>query len=463
MTHQNKKKAAHRKWSFASLLLLASALVAVGICVNLFIRSTYQENASPADTGHVAKNETVFKNYNVAYPIFHDEKADVMMRNYVTHQVEDFLQRVDKKSNDSDNELTVNYTIVHYDTHTLTIVFHKTEQLSGKPEMRSQNVITYDLKKQTQLQLADIFKDKTTAGTLLKRILHDHFQHLGSESFTAAELEQLSNIKFEDVREFALNDDAIVLYVNPHRPISEKSDTTISIKKDLLLVALDDAFAASSPSLTQETAKQPTYIIDTMPRHDISTDPSVKMLSLTFDDGPGSLTPSLLDVLKKYGAHATFFVIGRQVAPNATIVRREVNEGNEVANHSWSHPNFTTLSYGGLRRQIGDTQQAIRDATGGYTPILMRPPEGVFNGVVSAYAQSQGLRIQLWSVDTLDWLNRDSQVVYNRIMSGAADGRVILLHDIYPTSISAATRAISQLIADGYQLVTVSELNKYRQ
>lgn len=462
MTRQNKSASIHHEPSLANQLLLASALVIVGICVHLFIYAIHRDDTLSVSNGYVARNETVFKNYNVVYPIFHNEKVDMMMRNDVTHQVDDFSKRVNRKNHDTDNELVINYTIIHYDARTLSIMFHKTERLSGRPTVRSQNVVTYDLQKQTRFQLADIVKDQTTGDALIGRILHDYFQHLKSESFTVSELSQLSSIGLKDIREFALDDDALIIYINPHHPDSQEGRAAISIKKDLLSLVLESTFTAVSPSLAQSTMEQPNYAIDRMPQHDISTDPNVKMLALTFDDGPGNLTPSLLDVLKKYGAHATFFVIGRQVPTYAGTVRREVDEGNEVGNHSWDHANLTRLSYAGLQQQIGSTQQAVKDATGGYTPVLMRPPEGVYNGAVAAYIASQGLRVQLWNVDTLDWLNRDSQVIYNRIMSAAADGRVILLHDIHPTTIAAATRAIPELVAKGYQLVTVSELDKYR-
>jgi len=462
MIQEDKTEHLNPAWSLANVLILASVLTVTAICIYLFVHSYDKENMSLSGYGRITKNETVFKNYNVVYPIFHNEKVDMMMRNYVTHQADDFLQRVGKDRNDPDNSLTINYTIMHYDARTLTIMFHESQRLHGKSQVRSQKIMTYDLQKQTQLQLSDVFEDKTAAVMLIRRILHDYFQQQTTEPFTTAELEKLSGITLENIREFVVDDDAITLYIDPRQPTSEQSNTTISIKKELLSVVLNDGYVKPSPSLTQRTTDQATYAIDAMPRHDISTDPDAKLLALTFDDGPGNLTPGLLDVLKKYGAHATFFVIGRQVAPYAGVVRREVVEGNEVGNHSWSHPNLSLLSYSGLQQQIGDTQRAVKEATGGYEPVLVRPPQGVFNAAVATYIRSLGLNLQLWNVDTLDWLNRDSQVVYDRIMSGAADGRVILLHDIHPTSIDAATRAIPELVARGYELVTVSELGKYR-
>lgn len=434
----------------------------MSICVYLWIHSVSHRRPTPlVNSGYISKNDTFLDNYSVAYPIFHREKIDTLLRNYVNHQVDDFLRTHDSMQS-LDVGLIINYTILHYDARTLSIMFHETEHMASRGEVRTQTIVTYDLQKNSQLKLTDITKDKPLAAFLLRRILHDYFQHLTTESLTPDELTQLANIKLEDMGQFVLDDDALILYLDPREPTSQQSNVTVSINKQLLSGVLDDAFVEASPSQTQRTIESSTYAIDSLPAHELITDLSAKMLALTFDDGPGVLTQQLLDVLNAYSAHATFFVIGRQVPTYADAVRREIAEGNEVGNHTWNHPKLTGLTPSELERQIDDTQRVIKNATGGYTPVLMRPPQGAVNSLVSSFIHSRGMQVQLWNVDTLDWLDRDAQVVYERIMAGAGDGRVILLHDIHPTSVAAATRAIPELISQGYELVTVSELNRYR-
>jgi len=99
-------------------------------------------------------------------------------------------------------------------------------------------------------------------------------------------------------------------------------------------------------------------------------------IAMTFDDGPSAkLTPKLLDLLAAHHIKATFFLIGENVAEHPEIVAREVREGHEIANHSWSHPNLAKMSDDGVRGQLRKTEDAIRSAIGN-RPTLMRPPYG---------------------------------------------------------------------------------------
>src|ERR1700730_8573443 len=99
-------------------------------------------------------------------------------------------------------------------------------------------------------------------------------------------------------------------------------------------------------------------------------------IAMTFDDGPSAtLTPKLLDILAAHHIKATFFVIGENVAQHPEVVARAAREGHEIGNHSWSHPNFGKMSDDGVRRQLQQTDDAIKSATG-KRPTLMRPPYG---------------------------------------------------------------------------------------
>jgi peptidoglycan/xylan/chitin deacetylase (PgdA/CDA1 family) len=402
------------------------------------------------------------KHYDIDYPVFHVEKVDMALRNYVVHQVENFTHALGAQVDDPANNITIKYSIVHYGTHTMTVVFHEQRTVAGKPVETTDKMLSFDLQTQNELTLASLFKDAPNAEMLLSRVFHDYFQHDNPGIVTPTELERLQKLTLADIDNFVFDGETIIFHLNIHAPGSKEGSEPIAIKREVLADILNTAFIAPDLNVIDVEPQTPVYSINTTPQHDIVIDPSRKMLALTFDDGPGVLTPKVLDVLKKYGARATFFVIGRQVPTYAAIVQREVKEGNEVGNHTWSHPNLTRLSYISMQQQIDDTQRAVQAATGGYTPSLMRPPEGAYNAAVAGFLQSHGLRMQLWSVDTLDWLNRDAQVVYGRIMAGAADGKVILVHDIHPTSVDAVTRAIPDLVAQGYQLVTVSQLNQYR-
>src|SRR5947207_5738674 len=182
-------------------------------------------------------------------------------------------------------------------------------------------------------------------------------------------------------------------------------------------------------------------------------------VAMTFDDGPSAkLTPKLLDLLAAYHIKATFFLIGQNVAENPDIGTREVREGHEVANHSWSHPNLAKMSDDGVRDQLHKTEDAIRSASGN-RPTLLRPPYGSITTRQKKWINQEfGYKIVLWDVDPLDWRRPGPNVVCNRIIKMARAGSIILAHDIHPGTVEAMPCVLSQLEAKGFKFVTVSEL-----
>ena len=184
---------------------------------------------------------------------------------------------------------------------------------------------------------------------------------------------------------------------------------------------------------------------------------SPKLIALTFDDGPSKHTDVLLDVLKQYGAKATFFTVGNRIASRSDTIAREAAEGHQVAGHSYSHAKLTTLSPEEAKKELDSCVAAIKPYTN-YQTYLIRPPYGARDDMVKGL----GYPLILWSVDTLDWKTRDAESVYQNIMSMTEDGAIILLHDMYETSVQGVARAIPELQAQGYEFVTVSELYRRR-
>jgi peptidoglycan/xylan/chitin deacetylase (PgdA/CDA1 family) len=182
-------------------------------------------------------------------------------------------------------------------------------------------------------------------------------------------------------------------------------------------------------------------------------------IALTFDDGPhGANTPRLLEMLKQRGIKATFFCVGECVAEFPEIAKRIVNEGHEIANHSWSHPQLSVMSESSVREQLEKTHQAIKQATG-IEPKLFRPPYGAFTQRQRNWAHAvYGYRIILWDVDPLDWKIRNSAHVESEILKQTVPGSIILSHDIHKSTVDAMPATLDALIAKGYKFVTVSEL-----
>ncbi|MCL1914675.1 MAG: polysaccharide deacetylase family protein [Eubacteriaceae bacterium] len=186
-------------------------------------------------------------------------------------------------------------------------------------------------------------------------------------------------------------------------------------------------------------------------------DPNKPMVALTFDDGPCSNTPRILELLRDNGCRATFFVVGSRIRSNAQIIADTIAQGSEVMGHSWSHKDLSTLSENSIRKEIHETNEAIYNIAG-VEPIGFRPPYGSVNTNVLKVAREEGLSLINWSVDPRDWQTRNAEMVYNEIMRSIVDGSIILCHDLHSTTADAMERVIPELLRQGYQLVTVSEL-----
>src|ERR1700682_1382004 len=182
-------------------------------------------------------------------------------------------------------------------------------------------------------------------------------------------------------------------------------------------------------------------------------------IAMTFDDGPSAtLTPKLLDILAAHHIKATFFVIGENVAQHPEVVARAAREGHEIGNHSWSHPNFGKMSDDAVRRELRQTDDAIKSATG-TGPTLMRPPYGSLTARQKRWIHDEfGYQIILWDVDPLDWKRPGPAVVCNRILKETRPGSIVLCHDIHPGTIEAMPATFDQLDRKGFKSVTVSEL-----
>lgn len=180
-------------------------------------------------------------------------------------------------------------------------------------------------------------------------------------------------------------------------------------------------------------------------------------VALTFDDGPGPYTATLLGELRDLHVPATFFLIGGNVAHYADEVRAEAADGHVIGNHTWSHPELTRLSAHDVAREVDRTSDVIESVTG-TVPTLVRPPYGAVDDDVDRVLAARGQAAVLWDVDTEDWKNRDVDETTRRALAGARSGSIVLMHDIHPTTVQAVPGIVRALRDEGYTLVTVPEL-----
>ena len=179
------------------------------------------------------------------------------------------------------------------------------------------------------------------------------------------------------------------------------------------------------------------------------------LVALTFDDGPRrSTTEELLDGLAQRGAHATFFLVGEMIPGNEDLVLRMEEEGHQIGTHSYDHVYLTGLNAREFTCQVDRTENLLTQILG-HGGFLLRPPYGRIDNAVEKRA---GGPLILWSVDPEDWNDKNTDRIVAHILNNVRDGDVILLHDIYPTSVAAALQVVDALHQQGFLFVTVEEL-----
>lgn len=180
-----------------------------------------------------------------------------------------------------------------------------------------------------------------------------------------------------------------------------------------------------------------------------------RYVALTFDDGPQpETTARLLDGLRQRGASATFFLVGERAAAYPELVRRMKAEGHQVGSHTWSHVRLQGASAQTLLDETGRAQRVLTQILGEGS-YWLRPPYGLLDEQERALVEVPLIK---WSVDPRDWESRDTAKVVEAVMGAVKENSIVLLHDIYPTSVEAALQIVDALTPQGYRFVTVEEL-----
>ena len=185
----------------------------------------------------------------------------------------------------------------------------------------------------------------------------------------------------------------------------------------------------------------------------------LKCVALTFDDGPSAVNDAKLrDELEKLKVKATFFMIGRNITSSTSAnISRDTKLGNIDGNHSWDHPQLSTLSQSEIGSELSRTDAAIT-AAGGRRSGLLRPPYGAWNDDVREVAAKQGDTVILWNVDSEDWKSLDAKKTTTTVVNSVSAGSIVLMHSIYSSTVKAVPDIVHQLRSKGYTLVTVTQL-----
>ncbi|MDE6640363.1 MAG: polysaccharide deacetylase family protein [Acetatifactor sp.] len=190
-------------------------------------------------------------------------------------------------------------------------------------------------------------------------------------------------------------------------------------------------------------------------KRDVTDDEDVRKVAITFDDGPHPFyTEQLLDGLKERGVHATFFVTGAHAELHPDIIKRMQEEGHLIGNHTYSHIQLRRGNREVFKEELIKTNEIIKEITGEEVEFV-RPPYGSWD---KSFEKELNMFPVLWNVDPLDWSSSNVSRIVEKIVNKTGENDIILMHDYYDTSVTAALEAIDELMEKGYTFVTVDEI-----
>ena len=315
---------------------------------------------------------------------------------------------------------------------------------------------SFNLKTGKELTLKDVFEEKSDYLNLISEL---SIKQLTEKLFDSGKIEKTpfaedwvkdgAGPTEENFRNFSLKDDSIVFYFEKYQVAAG------AFGQQYVEIPFDQLREVLNPEITEEPLEPEKPSIIEPPEISPIDIGDSKVAALTFDDGPHpTLTPLILNELKKRGAVATFFVVGNRAQYYPDLLKRIITEGNEIGNHSWSHRSLISLSLEDLEDQIKSTQKIVKDFTG-VTPTTLRPPYGRINDFVK---ENTNMPIVLWSVDPEDWKNKESEIIVAHIIRETDNGEIVLQHDLYLWSVEAVGPVLDDLINKGYKFVTISQL-----
>ena len=440
-----------RKNNLGKIFIFLCLLAVVIFCVvKLFDLGTTSKAEETKATRFISKIEitNVIREYkkssiNVDYPITKNDEVNTVLEKFADEIVFDFQANNTSGTKKNKDELKIAIKeIYEFGTDIYSFIYvidmHKTKTDTKTSETKT---MVFNIKKGNQLGLKDVFAKENYLEVLSKKA---YSKFKSRVTVDTEEFDSGTAAREENFENFALEPTKIKFFFNAEQ-LGESFQTAVDMSVEY-------------ESLGRATFKEmiaKRYEFKEMLIPDISELKGKKLVALTFDDGPhGTYTPELLNTLKQEGVRATFFVLGTNSSIYPDILKRMVAEGHQVASHTQSHQNLSSLSEAGIIEEVNTARDIITNATG-KKPTALRPPYGAYNDTVKRLA---GASVIMWSVDTQDWRSQNPDAIYNEVMSSTRDGSIILMHDIYSTTVEAAKRVIPKLKADGYTFVTVDEL-----
>lgn len=459
------------------IAILVLVLLSCGFIVGGKIPLDNRETEPPAEIPKVDELREKFRSamivdadentsVNLTLPKCDDASLNELIRQYAEYIIYEFRKGI---TPDEHAVLNVTYELFFRDNNIFSVLY-STCVVRGEQEQKNNYTAIYNYEKKQQYAFQDLFRADSDYLDAVSAKVKEKIDQKGlmGEAYDEESVDAATQPESKNLERVVLTENDL-LFVFPPDTISENYTETLEVA--VPTSELSEQFFLQEPSLSSyELPTEPPTEAPTEPPTEPPTDPPTEppteappvekpqssggLLALTFDDGPSDQTARLLDALAERGVKATFYLVGNRISSYPNTVRRLVNEGHSIGSHTYSHAKLTKLSQEEGLAQITDTDNVLMEVAGA-TCTTIRPPYGAFNDTLKSYAPYP---LIMWSVDPEDWRTKDSDVVSQRIIEKAKDGDIILLHDLYATSVDAGIKVIDQLQAQGFEFVTVPEL-----
>lgn len=453
-----KKRKLKKSFKIGILCLFIVLFIVVGIkAVNLFGNDKEPDKNM---TSYITKN-IIDKKENavikISYPTFGYEEFDKMIESAVSEKEREFIQEViDTREIAPDliGELVIDYDVFKTDSLiSVHLLFSK--YLGGANYIQENKSCYFDIKSKKVISWEDLFEDPNDALRQLSSLSLKQLKNMDADLWEEKTMLDEGLMDKKENFENCFLEDHGMLILFPIYQVGPRSSGNIWIilGYDQVNSLLKKDYQGAAPLVKNESEKQEGE----RNLRDVSELQDKKLVALTFDDGPSyQITESLLDGLKERNAKVTFFVLGSRAEQYKDVVQRAYMDGHTIASHSYDHKNLLNLDAESLAEDLNKANKAVLDATGA-DPFALRPPYGNYSQEV---IDASKMPVVLWNVDTEDWKNRDAEITYQNIMDHIEDGSIILMHDLYGTSVEAALKLIDDLADQGYAFVSLEELER---
>ncbi|MFJ7952572.1 polysaccharide deacetylase family protein [Lysinibacillus sp. NPDC096418] len=466
MTQQRKK----RRGPIIDLLLIGLIIALTSIILVIILSNDdFKFQKTSANDSNLSTESSAFPGIRIVTDVSNDKRTPFAINypqtesksfneevtQYVQSSKEHYLKSMKEHKNNKDNsgELNISFETYPYNEDYYSFILTKSLYLGGANHEVTTKTYFFNNKTGTIIDMKTLLQnDENNLATLAAHVRSELQQNpkLKDQLFEE-ELIAATEPIWANFDRFAIFEDSLVIYFDEY----EIATGAVGAPLVKLSLSLINPLLASEFQIAMEEMKPPVTN-----GQDNSNDPNIKRIALTFDDGPHpKVTEQILNLLDKYQAKATFFMLGSRVQYYPDIAKDVLARGHEVGNHSWNHPVLTKLSIEQVSKEYTSTAGAITQAIG-QGPTVFRPPYGATNETVNGQIP---VPVVLWSIDTMDWKHRNAQQLLPYVQNNLHNNAIVLMHDIHQSTADGLEAVLTYLQEQGYEFVTVSEIMKYRK